>query len=237
MRKPEFLIYPQVTSTNDLAKKLAQEGAAHGGAVLAYAQTAGRGRRGRTFASPKGGIYLSVILRPRDPLPKLLHLTPVLAVAACDAIEEVAGIRPKCKWVNDLLLEGRKLAGILVEISGDALIAGIGVNVARSDLPEELRKIAVSLAEVGAACEKEPLARAIASHMARACETAVSAQKAWMDRYRADCATIGQMVSASGVSGIAKTVADNGALIIETETGDVSVQTGEVSCNPAADLI
>ena len=161
----------------------------------------------------------------------------MLAVAACDAIEEVAGIRPKCKWVNDLLLEGRKLAGILVEVSGDALIAGIGVNVVRSDLPEDLRKIAISLAEVGAACEKELLARAIASHMARACETAVSDQKKWMDRYRADCATIGKQVSANGAVGIAKAVADNGALIIETETGDVCVQTGEVSCNPAADLV
>jgi len=87
-----FLILDSVTSTNDYAKTLARQGAAHGTAVLAKSQSAGRGRMGRTFLSPEGGLYLSVILRPRAEAAQLMALTPVLAEAACDAVEQVTGI-------------------------------------------------------------------------------------------------------------------------------------------------
>ena len=226
----DFLILQEAASTNDVAKDMARHGAAHGDAVLAYRQTAGRGRLGRTFASPEGGIYLSVVLHPVAPLASLLHLTPVLAVAACDAVEAVCGVRPRCKWVNDLLLGGRKLAGILVETAGSALIAGIGVNVNTdaADFPPPLREIAASLAaETGREYDRETLARELARRFSDACDTALERQKAWMDRYRADCATIGRRVTAGERQGLAVSVADDGALLVQTAHGIVPIRTGE----------
>ncbi|MBQ7566284.1 MAG: biotin--[Oscillospiraceae bacterium] len=226
----ELRIVETASSTNDAAKALAKSGAGHGDAVLAYRQTAGRGRMGRQFASPAGGVYLSVVLRPTAPLSELLHLTPVLAVAACDAVEAVCGVRPRCKWVNDLLLGGKKLAGILVESAGDALVAGIGVNVntAPDAFPAELRGIATSLAaETGRESDRELLARELARRFADACDTAISAQRVWMDRYRADCVTVGRRVTAGELEGLAVSVADDGALLVETADGPVPIRTGE----------
>ena len=111
------LIYlDTAASTNDYAKVLAQQGAPHGTAVLAKSQTAGRGRMGRSFLSPEGGLYLSLILRPKEKAEALMSLTAVLALAACDAVEEVCGLRPGVKWINDLVVNGKKLAGILTEL-------------------------------------------------------------------------------------------------------------------------
>lgn len=231
----EFRFLEEVTSTNDLAKAMARDGAPHGSAVLAWRQTAGRGRLGRAFSSPEGGVYLSVVLRPEAPPERLLHLTPVLAVAACDAVEAVSGVRPGCKWVNDLMLDGRKLAGILVEISGGAMIAGIGVNVntEQAAFPPELRDAAVSLRQMtGKTFDREKLGRELADRFAAACLTAIRDQKAWMARYRVNCLTLGQTVETTGpepVIGTAEDVADDGSLLIRTEEGLRSVQSGEAS--------
>ena len=123
-------------STNTLAKTLAAEGAPHGTVVIADRQTGGRGRMGRSFCSPAGkGIYMSVILRPQCSPRELMHLTCAAAVAACDAITSVTKLCPSIKWTNDLILNEKKLGGILTELSFSfgnennfSAIIGIGIN-------------------------------------------------------------------------------------------------------------
>jgi len=121
-------------STNDEAAKLARDGAAHGTVVIAERQTAGRGRDGRAWQSPPGGLYLSAILRPALPLVDVPPLTLAIGVGACDAARE-HGAAAQLKWPNDIYVAGKKLAGVLVEAQSqghrlESVIVGIGVNLA-----------------------------------------------------------------------------------------------------------
>ena len=135
MEQPKIFRYDTVDSTNTVCKSLAAQGAPSGTAVIARRQTAGRGRMGRSFESPEGlGLYLSVLWRPEGTPEDLLPLTPMAAVSAAGAIHRVTGAPVRIKWPNDLVLEGRKLAGILTEasLSGrgvDHVVIGIGVNL------------------------------------------------------------------------------------------------------------
>ncbi len=144
-----------VTSTMDVARQRARDGAPDGTVVVAEVMTAGRGTHGRAWASPRGGLYLSIVLRE---LPDPHLLTLALGNAVADTLE-VAGVEPRLKWVNDVLVGGepggalgRKVAGILVEGEAtgahlDFLVAGIGINVNghRDALPDEVRAIATTL--------------------------------------------------------------------------------------------
>jgi BirA family transcriptional regulator, biotin operon repressor / biotin---[acetyl-CoA-carboxylase] ligase len=142
-------------STNDLAFRLAQEGASHGEVVIAEQQTQGRGRRGRSWVSPAGlNLYCSVILRPELPPQRAPELTLLTAVAVAETLREAGG-HAYIKWPNDLLVEGRKIGGILTELSADPdviqfVVIGVGVNLnARpSHFPPELTSVATSLAQV-----------------------------------------------------------------------------------------
>ena len=144
-----------VDSTNNLAKALAVQGAPAGTVLVADCQTGGRGRLGRSFSSPPGlGVYLSVILRPEAPPPALMHLTCAVAEVLCDGVEAASGLRPGIKWTNDLVSGGRKLAGILTELSLEAesghvqyAVVGAGVNCGQrlEDFLPELQEKAVSL--------------------------------------------------------------------------------------------
>lgn len=118
-------------SSSDLARKAALDGAPTGTGFLVGAQTAGRGRRGRTWLSPQGGMYLSIVLRPNCDKYLWPLLSFVAALAARETIEHVlASHRPKVKWPNDILVNDRKICGILLEAVEDALIVGTGINVA-----------------------------------------------------------------------------------------------------------
>ncbi len=137
----------EVTSTNDVAWGLARAGLPEGAVVVASRQTHGRGRLGRAWCSPAGGLWCSVLLRPApQPSWPLLSLAAALAVA--EAVEAVAGVAAGVRWPNDVLVVGRKVAGILLEASGDALVVGIGINanVVPEALPVEVRATATSLA-------------------------------------------------------------------------------------------
>ena len=127
--------YDCLPSTNNTAKELAIAGAPEGTVVIAGRQTAGRGRLGRSFHAPEHlGLYFSVILRPNCKPEDLMHLTCCVGVAMCNAVEKAAGIRPQIKWINDLIVNRRKLGGILTELSVGAdgyveyAIVGIGIN-------------------------------------------------------------------------------------------------------------
>ncbi|WP_438445640.1 biotin--[acetyl-CoA-carboxylase] ligase [Gorillibacterium sp. sgz5001074] len=160
-------IFDEVDSTQNVAQRLVREGAPEGTLVVAERQTAGRGRLGRHWHSPKGkGIYMSLVVRPDIPLHLMPHMTLLAAVALCRAIRKtVPSVSPGIKWPNDLLLRGRKISGILMESSAENealqyIVAGIGIscNLEAEDYPEELKEKATSLLiESGAKVDRAEL--------------------------------------------------------------------------------
>lgn len=144
-------IFEKIDSTNNYAKSL--DAMDRPQLVVASEQTAGRGRLGRSFFSPADkGIYMSIAFEPDFDLDKSLFVTTLSAVAICRAIEDVTGLRPRIKWVNDVYLDGKKLVGILTEAESNfesgkiqKIIVGVGVNCFDCDLPDELRETATYL--------------------------------------------------------------------------------------------
>jgi BirA family biotin operon repressor/biotin-[acetyl-CoA-carboxylase] ligase len=208
-----------VDSTNAKARELAAAGAPHGALVTAREQTAGRGRQGRTWAGPPGtALLMSLILREHD---ALLPLRAGLAVA------DVAGARAKVKWPNDVLVDGRKVAGILVEgrpQEGWAVL-GIGVNVAVdvAELPDELRETAGTLGR--APEELDPfLAELLAVLGARLREPAAGTITA----LRARDALREQRVSWNSGSGVAEGIDEEGRLLVATDAELLALDSGEV---------
>ena len=145
--------YDRIDSTNTALRALAEAGAEEGTVLIAAHQTAGRGRRGRSFYSPQSTVlYMSILLRPKAPAQKILRITPAAAVAAAQTFEEISGESANIKWVNDVYMRGRKVCGILTEASitgEDAryVIMGIGVNLLPPEggFPPELRDTAGSV--------------------------------------------------------------------------------------------
>jgi|GEM_PF-179928 len=191
---------PSVDSTNNACKRLAAEGAPDGTAILTGCQTAGRGRRGRTFVSPPGGLYFSVILRPHAKPEALMHLTAMAAVAAARAVFAVSGVYPDIKWTNDLVLGGKKLCGILTEIGIEAesrevdyAVVGIGINCARVDLPPEVSAMSASLeAFTGQKPDRARLAAALVRSLCELEQALFTEKDAWLREFAAHCITIGQ---------------------------------------------
>lgn len=146
-----------VSSTNTVLKELAEQGAPEGAVLIAKEQSAGKGRMGRSFFSPKGtGLYMSILLRPRFSVEESLSITTAAAVAVAGAVEEVTGRHAEIKWVNDVYLNGYKICGILTEASADFqtgglhyAILGIGVNLQAPEggFSEDIRDIAGALFE------------------------------------------------------------------------------------------
>src|ERR1039457_4449784 len=163
----DIQVFEQTTSTNDVAEKLARDGVKEGAVVFAESQTKGRGRLGRKWLSPtRKGLWFSVLLRPILHPQETTQLTVISATALRRAIKTITGLSAEIKWPNDLLLGGKKVAGILTEMSAEMdrvrhVILGIGVDVnqAVDEFPPELRKIATSLKiESGAAVSRAELA-------------------------------------------------------------------------------
>lgn len=239
------LYFDSIDSTNTRAKELAAQGAPHGTVLIADHQTVGRGRLGRTFLSPAGtGVYLSVILRPNCAPSELMHLTCAAAVAICNAVEHTAGFRPGIKWTNDLVYGGKKLAGILTELSisprrlVDYAIIGIGINCCQqdSDFPAEIRSIAGSLSMFShAPVDRSRVAAAMVDALYEMSENLLNDKRSIMDRYRADCITLGHDVSIVKADGsvrhaTALDIDEEGALIVcfPDNTTEI-VNSGEVS--------
>ena len=151
----DISVFSSVTSTNTILKKMAEQGAKEGTVIIAEEQTAGRGRTGKQFYSPKGtGIYISILLRPDIPAEESLFLTTSAAVATARAIEDVSDKRALIKWVNDIYLEDKKACGILTEGAFnvetgklDYAIVGIGINVCIPDggFPDNIKDIATAI--------------------------------------------------------------------------------------------
>ena len=154
-RDLDLRVYKSISSTNTVLKQLAESGEAEGTVLLAEEQTAGRGRMSRSFFSPpRSGLYMSLLLRPHLSAQLSTRITACAAVAVAEAIEELTGCRAEIKWVNDVLVDGKKVCGILTEGSIDCesglmhyAIVGIGINIRppEGDFPAELRQIAGAL--------------------------------------------------------------------------------------------
>jgi BirA family biotin operon repressor/biotin-[acetyl-CoA-carboxylase] ligase len=226
-------VHHRVTdSTNERAKQLALAGAPHGTLVTAEEQTAGRGRQGRQWVAPPGkALLMSVILR--DLGAAQAHLPLAAALAACEASElSVPHIHCTIKWPNDVWLDGRKLAGILVEgrpQDGWAVL-GIGLNVATTadEFPAELRENATSLAvaahEEGPPAIERVLANLLATLDTRLGDNPDTIVASWRERD----ALSGRTVRWSGGEGTATGIDESGALVVATPSGRVTLDAGEV---------
>lgn len=228
-----------LTSTNLVLKDMAKQGAPHGSLCLCERQTAGRGRMDRQWSSPEGqGVWLSVLLRPRLRPEDAPLITFACALAMTKAVREVCGLDGLIKWPNDLILRGRKLCGILLEMGFDAqglyVVAGTGLNVRRGAYPDELADRAISIEE----CTAVPDRGKIIAVYLRALEEAVSAieREGFLGiagAYRASSITLGSQVNVSGaveLTGIAEDVDAAGALLVRTADGVLHrVLAGDVS--------
>ena len=234
-----------IDSTNTECKRRAMAGDPEGLVVLAEEQTGGRGRLGRTFQSPKGcGLYLSALLRPDLPPEEVVDFTAWVAVAVCDGIEAACGVRPRIKWTNDIVLNGKKLVGILTELGLESetnslqyLVTGIGINVNHrpEDFGEDIRDMATSLAqELGHPVRRAVLAAEIIRALDRMYATFPANKQEYLDKYRADCLTTGQQVQlitpVSRQEAFALEIDDEFRLVVELPDGTrKAMSTGEVS--------
>ncbi|MBR4017191.1 MAG: biotin--[Oscillospiraceae bacterium] len=235
--------YDALDSTNTKAKELAKNGAPHGTTIIAGQQIGGRGRMGRTFVSPTGGMYLSVILRPNCSPDAIMHLTCAAAVAACQAVESVCGIQANIKWTNDLVFQKKKLGGILTELGfgNDGTVTyaviGIGINCnqKKDDFPAEIQRIVTSVSEItGTPCSPAMLAAACVEELYRMDAILLSEKNAIIDSYRRHCITLGkeiQIISGEDCRyGKALSVNENGGLLVAFADGTIqTVTSGEVS--------
>lgn len=209
-----------IGSTNTRLKELAEEGAPEGTVLMAGEQTAGRGTGERSFFSPKGeGLYFSVLLRPKASLVDLLTLTGRCAAAVREGIERACGAPCQIKWLNDLYLNGRKVCGILAELSprGDWVVLGVGVNLsqtARTFEDRGLENIATSLAAEGYSVSCEELAAAILEELETMYRRFPAGKEDCLARYRAHCLTLGRQVK----GGLAVEIDDDFALVVERGT-------------------
>lgn len=231
--------FASTRSTMDVAQRLAAAGEPEGTAVFAEAQTRGRGRLGRTWASPAGqGIYLSVILRPRLAVAAAPMLTLMAAVAVVQAIQEATGLAARIKWPNDVLVNDRKVAGILTEVEAElnqlhAAILGIGINV---NTPKAaLPRLATSLALArGEACDRLTVARALLTALDEGYAGIRRHQPAGLlAAWRSASTTLGRRVRVAcdrrQVDGQAVDITADGALLVRTDLGRTeTVTAGEV---------
>lgn len=231
-------LFQQIGSTNDYAKSMAEAGAPEGTLVLAEEQTHGRGRAGRAWFTPPGSaLALSLILRPPLAAPQAARIIMLAGVAACEAIEQAAGVRASLKWPNDVLVAGRKVAGILVEsgLSGEALeyaVLGLGLNVSGSPAPEQVDFPATHLeAEAGRAIDRTTLLRAILAQLQAHYPTLT--RDALFENWRARLTMLNEPIElrteTGALTGRAEGVAPDGALIFRADSGEVQhVLAGEV---------
>jgi len=234
----EILWCPSVTSTNDVAGVLAERGAPEGCVVVANAQSAGRGRLGRTWASPPGaGLYVSAVLRPK---PDLSLLTIAAGVAVAQGIQAATGLAVDLKWPNDAFVGGRKVAGILAEANSSAagpyVIVGFGINIMPAAYPPDVAVRATSIeGELGRAVDRGLLlAECLASLSSRytdlQCGQVADVTDAW--RLRA-AATFGRRVRGDVgglvLDGVAENLDETGALVVRTPDGLARVTAGEVT--------
>lgn len=235
------VIFKETTvSTNADARELIGNGMTGTALIVANEQTGGRGRQGKSFLSPEGGLYMTLAYRSEVPLDSVIPMTSAAAVGVCRAIADVAGAQCGIKWVNDIYYEGKKLAGILVEsindyveMTSDYLIIGIGINMTTSPEVETIGGVtAASLAGEGYDVEVETLCAKIVGELL-AFRNSGYYFPAYIDEYRRLSVVLGQEITftqnGETRTGTAESIGENGELIVNCAGESVTLASGEIS--------
>ena len=200
---------------------------------MADHQTAGRGRLGRSWVAPPGAsLLMSILLRPYLEREQLHLVVAAVALAAADAVEAVAGVRPTLKWPNDLVFDDRKLAGVLAERDGTAVVVGIGINVNwPPSLPEDLVGVATAVNHLaGWPVDRDEVLRGLLDGLARRCDS--GDWLATASEYRRNCSTIGRQVRIElpdeVFTGTASDITDEGHLLVDIGMCLRTVTAGDV---------
>lgn len=239
----ELYYFPKTDSTNIRIKELADDGAPDGTLAVADMQTFGKGRRGRQWFSPSGtGIWMSVLLRPRFEPGSASMLTLVAALAVAGAIKEISGLEALIKWPNDIVVNKKKVCGILTEMSIESdyinyVICGIGINVNHDSFPEEIRQTATSLAlEKGERVGRAELIAAVWRHFEHYYDKFLQTEdmSLLLDEYNSVLVNKDSEVRVLDPkgewSGRAYGIDAGGSLLVEKEDGSIAaIYSGEVS--------
>lgn len=229
----DIRVFEETTSTNDIVEKLARDKVPEGVVVFAESQSKGRGRLGRKWISPpRRGLWFSVLLRPRMRPAAVTQITIAAATALFRAIRAQTGLTPEIKWPNDILIGGKKTAGILTELAAEPdevkhviLGMGVSVNIAASEFPAELRKVATSLKiETGHRQDRAALAVKILQELDRDYARLRDGEfEAVADEWEQHCSTIGHEVTVAigsrKIHGRAESLDADGALQLRTQHG------------------
>ena len=239
----EMLVVPSITSTNTVMKERYLD-RPHGFVLAAEEQTGGRGRLGRTFVSPADtGVYMTILLHPTLPLSHLSFVTISAAIAVVRAIEQTAGFTPQIKWVNDVLMNGRKLCGILTEatIEGEtgtvsSLVVGIGINLHPNPAwPEEVQAVAGAISDFGKPPRRAELAAAVLNHFEDVYALLDQGKEPkLLEKYREQLCCIGRPVTVISPAGRYEAecvgLDENAHLLVKTADGQVNaLSSGEIS--------
>ncbi|MEK6742756.1 MAG: biotin--[acetyl-CoA-carboxylase] ligase [Nitrospirota bacterium] len=238
----EVLHFAEVASTNTVAMDLAQKGAVDGTVVIAETQTGGKGRLGRSWSSPAGNLYVSVILRPSVPISKAPLITLVGAVAVASGLRRQCGVPAGIKWPNDILLSGKKVSGLLTEMSAEPdrirhIVLGIGVNVNMDGraLPPDIRRMATTLAAAtGKPMDRTALLRTLLVELDLWYHRFLTGDTEVVAAWKELNVTLGHRVAVDGGSvkleGLARGVDAEGRLILKLDDGTLrQVAAGDVT--------
>lgn len=236
------IYYEETDSTNTALRKLVTDSMEEGTVVIAEYQNAGKGRLGRMWTSPKGaGVWMSILLRPDMPPNEASKLTLIAGLSVCKAIRSLTGLNADIKWPNDVLINGKKICGILTEMNAEMdhinfIILGIGVNVNMSEFSEELSEVATSLKiEGGKLYLRKAIVQIILQEFEKSYNNYVLGNdfEEFANEYRKYCVTLNKEVkvlSKKPFSGKAVNINSDGELIVEKENGERTIVfSGEVS--------
>lgn len=228
----EVRVFEEIDSTNLEAKRMANSVGDEQVLLLAESQTAGKGRMGRSFYSPKStGLYMSYMYTPKTSFSDSVTVTAATSVAVTRAIETLTDLKPQIKWVNDIYISGKKVCGILTEaVTGERvkIIVGIGVNITTDDFPDDVSDVATALKTP---LDRNVLAVEIITELVRL--IAGLPQRTFIDDYRKKSYVLGREVTFFQnniqTHGTAIDIDHDGGLIVETQNGNVTLNTGEIT--------
>ena len=221
------------SSTQDVAKSLAEHGAPEGTIVIAEEMSAGRGRLGRKWHATSGGLWMTIVLRPNVPPVKMQLISLLAGVAVAKALANLYGLKPKLKWPNDVLINDRKVCGILAEASIEAdainyILLGVGINV-NNEIPEDLKNVAISVKEaLGKTVPRALILRAFLVELDKLyAEFNRGNTRRIIEDWKKYASTIGKKVRAiyrdRAIEGLAVDVKNDGSLVLKLEDGSIAV--------------
>ena len=236
----KLIVLKSTDSTNNELKRLARDGEESGTVICAYTQTAGRGRFGRQWKSDKGGLYFSIFLRADLPPSDIASITLASGYAVCLAIRKYTGLDAKIKWPNDIIIDNKKVCGILTEIAAqsdrlDYIVTGIGINVNNSEFPEEIKNKATSIfTETGKLTDKSIFFGKVLAYLDKVLTSfLISISIDDMEDFKKLCATLDREVSVQRggnvITGKAVDITPKGELVIKTDDGEMNISSGEVT--------